>query len=106
MTKSNAKMILEKIRKSQPDPYGIMKIVNPEPEEIKIAKIHLSADGFQEFKKKFILEYNGEPVQPDGLTHPEFLTYFATGRRENDEFSGRHRLEAFLRRLDNENPSL
>jgi hypothetical protein len=102
---TRAETILEKIRKSRPDPYGIMKVINEQPEEIKIAKTHLSADGLQEFKRKFVLEWAGEPVQPTGMTHSEFLHYIASsGERENDQFTERQRLEALLRKLDNENP--
>lgn len=56
-------------------------------EKIEIATSHLSADDWQEFKRKFVLEYGGELVQPTGMTHSEFLNYIKTsGRRENDEF--------------------
>jgi len=102
---SKAKSILEQIRRRHPDPYGIMKILNPPPEEIKFAKTHLSANSLQEFKRKFVLEWAGEPVQPTGMTHSEFLHYIASsGERENDQFTERQRLQALLRKLDNEDP--
>ena len=105
MTKSPAQTILEQIRKRHPDPYGILAAINPPPEEIKIAKTHLSANSLQEFKRKFVLEWNNELVQPTGMTHSEFLHYIASsGERENDQFTERQRLEALLRKLDNENP--
>lgn len=105
MTKPTAQTILEQIRRRHSaDPYDIMKVVNPPPEEIKIAKTRLSADTWQDFKRRWIEEYGGEKVQADGLTHSEFLTYFGHGRRENDEFTERSRLEDILRKLDNENP--
>ena len=63
---TRAETILEKIRKSRPDPYGIMKVINEQPEEIKFAKTHLSADAWQDFKRRWIEEYGGEPVQPSG----------------------------------------
>jgi hypothetical protein len=105
MSTSKAGSILEQIRRRQPDPYGIMKAINPPTEEIKFAKTHLSADGWQDFKRRWIEEYGGEPVQPTGMTHSEFLHYIASsGERENDQFTERQRLEALLRKLDNENP--
>lgn len=106
MTKSPARIILENIRRRHSaDPYGIMKVVNPEPEEIKFAKSHLSADAWQDFKHRWIEEYGGERVQPTGMTHSEFMEYLRTsGERENDQFTGRQRFEAVLRRLDNEDP--
>lgn len=56
-------------------------------EKIEIATSRLSVDDWQEFKRKFVLEYGGEPVQPSGMTHSEFLNYIKTsGLRENDEF--------------------
>ena len=55
--------------------------------------------------RKFVLEWANEPVQPTGMTHSEFLHYIASsGERENDQFTERQRLEALLRKLDNENP--
>jgi hypothetical protein len=77
--------------------------VNPQPEEIKFAKCHLSADAWQDFKRRWIEEYGGEPVQPTGMTNSEFMEYIRTsGERENDRFSEREKLQALLRRLDNE----
>ena len=105
MTKSPAQTILEQIRRRHPDPYGILAALNPPPEEIKIAKTHLSADAWQDFKRRCVEEYGGELVQPTGMTHSEFLHYIASsGERENDQFTERQRLEALLRKLDNENP--
>jgi len=104
MTKSTAQIIIENIRRRHSaDPYGIMKVVNPPSEEIKFAKSHLSADAWQDFKRRWIEEYGGERVQPTGLTHSEFMEYIRTsGERENDQFSEREKLQALLRRLDNE----
>jgi hypothetical protein len=80
-----------------------MKVVNPQPEEIKFAKSHLSADAWQLFKKKFVESIDGEPVQITGMTHSDLLHYIKTsGERENDRFSEREKLQALLRRLDNE----
>ncbi len=107
MSTSKLSSILEQIRRRQTDPYGIMKIVNPQPEEIKFAKCYLSADGWQLFKSRFVESIDGEPVHPTGLTHSEFLHYLKTsGERENDEFSERQRLQALLRKLDNEDPQV
>jgi len=107
MSTSKAGSILEQIRRRQPDPYGIMKILNPPPEEIKFAKTHLSADGWQSFKSRFVEYYGGEKVEKTGMTGNEFLHYIKTsGERENDQFTERQRLEALLRRLDNENPQV
>jgi hypothetical protein len=103
--KSTAQIIIENIRRRHSaDPYGIMKVVNPQPEEIKFAKSHLSADAWQLFKKKFVESINGEPVQRySGMTHSDLLHYIKTsGERENDQFSEREKLQALLRRLDNE----
>jgi hypothetical protein len=105
MTKSTAQSILEQIRRRQPDPYGIMKILNPLPEEIKFAKCYLSADGWQSFKSRFVEYYGGEKVEKTGLTGNEFLHYIKTsGERENDQFTERQRLQVLLKKLDNENP--
>ncbi len=107
MSTSKLSGILEEIRRRQTDPYGIMKIVNPQPEEIKFAKCYLSADGYQLFKSRFVESIDGEPVQPTGMTHGEFLHYIASsGERENDEFSERQRLQSLLRKLDNEDPQV
>ena len=104
MPKSTAQIIIENIRRRHSaDPYGIMKVVNPPPEEIKFAKSHLSADAWQDFKRRWIEEYGGERVQPTGMTHSEFMEYIRTsGERENDQFSEREKLQALLRRLDDE----
>ena len=56
----------------------------PEPEDEEIWN-PLTADEWQEFKRKFIEEYGGETVQEDGLTHREFLEYIRTGYREMSE---------------------
>ena len=39
-------------------------------------------DDFQRFKRDFISEWDGDKVQPTGMTHKEFHDYFTTGRRE------------------------
>jgi hypothetical protein len=45
----------------------------------------LSADAWQEFKRKFVHSYGGELVNSDGLTHRELLRYLRDGYREGDE---------------------
>jgi hypothetical protein len=106
MTKSPAQIIIENIRRRHSsDPYDIMKAVDPQPKEIKFAKCYLSADGWQLFSSRFVESIDGEPVQPTGLTNSAFLHYLKTsGERENDQFTERQRLQALLRKLDNENP--
>ena len=105
MTKSPAQTILEQIRRRKSDPFGILAAINPPPEEIKFAKTHLSADAWQSFKSRFVEYYGGEKVEKTGMTGNEFLHYIKTsGERENDQFTERQRLEALLRKLDNENP--
>jgi hypothetical protein len=101
--KSPAQTILEQIRRRKSDPFGILAAMNPPPEEIKFAKSHLSSDAWQLFKKKFVESIDGEPVQITGMTHSDLLHYIKTsGERENDQFSEREKLQALLRRLDNE----
>ena len=39
-------------------------------------------DDFQRFKRDFISEWDGDKVQPTGMTHKEFHDYFTTSRRE------------------------
>ena len=56
----------------------------PEEDEVEIWN-PLTADEWQEFKRKFIAEYGGEKVQDDGLTHTEFLQYIKDGYREMSE---------------------
>lgn len=72
-----------------------------ESQEPEIATQRLSADDWQEFKRKFVAEYGGEPIQPTGMTHSEFLNYIKTsGYRENSEFDGIRNLKKILRQMD------
>jgi hypothetical protein len=48
----------------------------------------VSADDWQEFKRKFIAEYGGEKVQSTGMTHSEFLRYMKDSYREGVEEKG------------------
>ena len=91
--------ILAEIRKRQD--YSLDSTEeNSKPE---IATRPLSADDWQEFKRKFILEYGGEPVQSSGMTHSEFMHYIKTsGGRENDEYSSSRKLREIIERIDRE----
>jgi len=47
----------------------------------------LSADEWQEFKRKFVETYGDEKIQPTGMTHSEYMDYIKTsGWREGDEY--------------------
>lgn len=70
-------------------------------QEPEIATRRLTADAWQEFKRKFVETYGGEPVEPTGMTHSEFLHYIKTsGQRENDEFRGINSLKDLLQKMD------
>ena len=96
---SKAQAILAEIRRRQGRPAEIAE----KDREPKIATRPLSADDWQEFKRKFVLEYGGEPVQPTGMTHSEFMHYIKTsGDRENEEYSKTRRLREILEKMDRE----
>ena len=59
----------------------------------------VSADDWQEFKRKFVEEYGSEKVKADGMTHSEFLQYLKDSTREGDEYIQRQTLRDFLRKL-------
>lgn len=84
---SRASQILRQIRRNaEIDPYGILKMLDPKEKEPELPSSPLTADMWQEFKRKFVEEYNGEPIQPTGMTHSEYLNYIRTsGFREGDE---------------------
>lgn len=96
-----AKAALQKIlRQTNPSSYSV-EIEEQDFNEFNIAHNPLSADDWMAFKRKFVLEYNHEPVQPTGMTHSEFLNYIKTsGYREGDEFSKSKKLRDLLRELD------
>jgi hypothetical protein len=72
-----------------------------EPGEPEIATRKLSADDWQEFKRKFVEEYGGEPVEVTGMTNNELLKYIKTsGYRENSEFDQSTRLRQILQAMD------
>jgi hypothetical protein len=103
---SRAKSILDIIRHRQRFKWGYdhRSVEYEEPGEPKIATQKLSADMWQEFKRKFVEEYGGEPIEPTGMTHSEFLNYIKTsGYRENSEFEGTKqstRLREILSKMD------
>jgi len=87
---SKARSIIEQIRQRARDQEWKEKLFGPPPNynEFDIPPAPLTADEWQEFKRKFVEEYGGEPVQPSGMTHSEFLHYIKTsGEREGDEYS-------------------
>ena len=100
---SRAKSILDIIRHRQGFRW-IGAVDYEEPSESEIATQKLSADDWQEFKRKFVETYGGEPIEPTGMTHSEFLNYIKTsGYRENSEFEGTKqstRLREILAKMD------
>ena len=103
---SKAKSILDIIKHRQRFKWIYGPVAYEEPGEPEIATQHMSADDWQEFKRKFVLEYGGEPVQPTGMTHSEFMDYIKTsGHRENDEFKSKkqsRRLREILEKMTKE----
>jgi hypothetical protein len=103
---SRAKSILDIIRHRQKFKwvYDHRSVEYEEPGEPEIATRKMSADDWQEFKRKFVEEYGGEPIEPTGMTHSEFLNYIKTsGYRENSEFEGTTqstRLREILAKMD------
>ena len=56
----------------------------PVTEPTKVApSTPLSADEWQKFKRDFVEEYGGEPVQLTGMTHSDFIRYLTDGTRES-----------------------
>lgn len=101
---SKAKSILDMIRHRKRFNWIYNTVDYEEPGEPEIATQKMSADDWQEFKRKFVEEYGGEPIEPTGMTHSEFMNYIKTsGERENSEFDGSRRLRKILRDIgDNE----
>ena len=101
---SRAKSILDIIRHRQKFKWIYSPVDYEEPSEPEIATQKLSADDWQEFKRKFVETYGGEPIEPTGMTHSEFLNYIKTsGYRENSEFEGTKqstRLREILAKMD------
>ncbi len=98
---SKAKSILDMIKHRQRFSWIYNTVSYEEPGPPEIATQKMSADDWQEFKRKFVLEYGGEKVEPTGMTHNEFLNYIKTsGYRENSEFDGSRRIRAILKKMD------
>jgi hypothetical protein len=92
--------ILELIKRRQ----GKLSQETPEQKERRLLeqsmrRAPVSADDFQEFKRKFVDEYGGEKVQDTGMTHSEFLQYIKNGIREGDSNES-NSLRRFLNDLD------
>jgi 3-methyladenine DNA glycosylase/8-oxoguanine DNA glycosylase len=84
---SKAKSILDMIKHRQKFNWIYNTVSYEEPVPPEIASQQMSADDWQEFKRKFVEEYGGEKIQDTGMTHSEFMDYIKTsGSRENDEF--------------------
>ena len=62
-------------------------------------RAQISADDWQEFKRKFVEEYGGEKMQDTGMTHSEFLQYLKDGTREGQSAES-VALRSFLKGLD------
>jgi hypothetical protein len=104
---SNAKSILQRIRERYYSEELKERLFGKEPNynELNISRRYLNADDWQEFKRKFVDEYGGEPVQSTGMTHSEFLHYIKTsGDRENEEYSQSRSLRKILEELDKDSP--
>lgn len=71
--------------------------------EQSMRRAPVSADDFQEFKRKFVDEYGGKKVQDTGMTHQEFLRYMEDGYREGDEHATNKKLRNFLASLGLDN---
>ena len=101
---SRARTILDIIRHRQKFKWIYSPVDYEGPSEPEIATQNLSADAWQEFKRKFVETYGGEPIEPTGMTHSEFLNYIKTsGYRENSEFEGTKqstRLREILAKMD------
>jgi hypothetical protein len=100
---SKIQSILQRIRERYSEEELKERLFGKEPNynELNISRRYLSADEWQEFKRKFVEEYNGEPVQPTGMTHSEFLHYIKTsGDRENEEYSRTRNLRKILEDLE------
>ena len=101
---SKAKFILQQIRERSLNEEEMKeKLFGKEPDynELNISQSHLNADEWQQFKRKFVEEYGGEPIQSTGMTHSEFMHYIKTsGDRENEEYSKRQSLRKILKELE------
>lgn len=92
----SAKSILDIIRERQ----GMTPVQRAEADNDKeFKRAPVSADDWQEFKRKFVEEYGSEKVQANGMTHSEFLQYLKDSTREGDEYKQSQKLRDFLRNL-------
>jgi hypothetical protein len=100
---SKVKSILDMIRHKQRFSWIYNTVEYEEPGPPEIATQKMSADDWQAFKKKFVLEYGGENVQDTGMTHSEFMKYIATsGYRENSEFDGLRRFKKMVKAAEDD----
>jgi nicotinamide mononucleotide adenylyltransferase len=102
-----SRTILQRIRERYSEEELKERLFGKEPNynELNISRRHLSADEWQRFKRDFVEEYGGEPVQSTGMTHSEFLHYIKTsGDRENEQYSRVRSLRKILEDMDNESP--
>ena len=98
---SKAKSMLDMIKHRQRFDWMYKPVDYEEPDEPEIATQRMSADDWQAFKARFVLEYGGEKVEITGMTGNEFLKYIKTsGYRENDEFNSIRNLKKFLKKMD------
>lgn len=101
---SKAKFILRQIREGYLNEEEMKEKLfgkGPDYNELNISQSYLKADEWQEFKRKFVEEYGGEPIQSTGMTHSEFMHYIKTsGDRENEEYSKRQSLRKILKELE------
>jgi hypothetical protein len=104
---SKTKSIFDIIRHRQTYSWIYNPVSYEEPGPPEIATQKMSADDWQEFKRKFVEEYGGEPIEPTGMTHSEFMDYIKTsGYRENSEFEGTNqstRLREIIEKMDKDN---
>ena len=84
---NNARSILERIRfQSRPGSF-VPAPFEPDYNEYDIPSAPVSADDWQEFKRKFVESIGNEKIQPTGMTHSEFIQYIdSSGWRDGDEY--------------------
>ena len=96
----SSKSILDMISERQ-NAYRDMTPEQKERHDLEksMKRAPVSADDWQEFKRKFVEEYGGGKVKDDGMTHKEFVQYLKDGTREG-ESSESVALRDFLKGLD------
>lgn len=101
---SKAQSILDMIRQRKAGYTNeqLAEIKKKREWEESFKRAPVSADDWQEFKRKFVEEYGGETVKSTGMTHSEFLRYMKDSYREgveSDSIVGRDALlREFLRK--------